>query len=384
MLISALLTVIMVLTMGVLPAVANGAEASLSSGVYFLSKEIPESATEFAKSYFSTFTTNMLFESDFTQEEINNLRLAQGITAYEYDECDAPFYYFPVLANGKIIAVLTMADFGDGQYSAQFGKSDFAFSLNDINSEQNKPAVLVITNEAMYALDSSDTLAIIDEFYYWQDESVSNSSKQMRNITEPKIAFEDIRSACDVEVFVGNETVYNVTIQNSLLRNVTVENYLSVPFVSNGTNSRFPEGYCWASSVASLIYYRYNSYVPISATELRDSILSNSSNTGTDSNIKSIIDNHLSVSSTNSSTRPSFSTIKTQIDSGKPIYSHWKPSSGTGHAMVVRGHYKYDAPGVSVEQISLMDPNKTSYQYAYPSGSYVVGTKSMYWQTAVY
>jgi len=358
---------------------AKSAQAILSVksdselSLYLFSGDIPKSATEYAKNYFASLTVFELLDLGFTQWEIDNLRLAPGVTAYEYTKCDAPFYYFPVVDESKIIAIMTLIDYGDDVYSAQFGKSGFADSLNEIKTSVNEPVVLIIAQEGMYALDASNNFILLDAFIVGK----SNLS-QGYNLSVPNITFNQVISYNNVEIAISEETKFDETIQYPTLRNVE-ENYIGVPFVGN-----LPNGVCWASSVASLIRARI--YLPITATQLRDLILSNSSNTGTDNNIKAIIDSYVGGSSTISTTRPTFSIVKTQIDNGKPIYSHWKtlPSLPyVGHAMVVRGYYSFTGP-TSIIRISLMDPNKTSYQTVDPGGSYIVGPHILTWQTAVY
>ena len=66
--------------------------------IHFLSGNVPESASEYARFYFSQFTLEQLLDLGFTYEEVERLRLAPAITAYEYDECDSLYYYFPVLS----------------------------------------------------------------------------------------------------------------------------------------------------------------------------------------------------------------------------------------------------------------------------------------------
>ena len=77
--------------------------------------------------------------------------------AYEYDECDSNRYYFSVLHDNNIVAMLTMVDPGDGYYSIRLGKSEFADSLNKIRNTINNPVSLVITDDAMYTIDENDT-----------------------------------------------------------------------------------------------------------------------------------------------------------------------------------------------------------------------------------
>ena len=385
-LISILIATIITLSIfGTLSATATNINDLKSNEIFLLSKEIPESATEYARDYFTTYTSNELLNLGFTQKEIINLRLSPGVTAYEYDSCDAQFYYFPVVDDDRVIAMLTMIDFGDERYSVQFGKSNFANSLNDIKTKQNEPAILVITNDFMYALDVNDNFTMLEEFLIMSDLGLSTASNQARNIITPNITFSEARFVCDVNILISDDTKYDETIDNSPLR-TTEEAYLNVDFVANGTNASFPNGYCWASSLGSIIKYRINT--TYTATQWRDILLNNAASknwTGTVENAKDIMETYIngaSVTLTNSTL--TFATTKAIINNDKPIYSSWRNTTDTsGHAMVIRG-YLYTGTPASVTRISLMDPNKSSYQAVDPTGSYVVGSLVLYWKRTVY
>ena len=60
--------------------------------------------------------------------------------------------------------MLTMIDMGNDKYSVQFGKSNFAESLNEISNNSLNPNILVITDDAMYSLDQSNNFVIVDSY----------------------------------------------------------------------------------------------------------------------------------------------------------------------------------------------------------------------------
>jgi hypothetical protein len=133
-------TVASVLTLLSIPLSVNAESNNYEKDVvqkYILSASVPDAAVEYANQYFSTYTEDELLDLSFTPLEIKRLSLSKPITAFEYDECDSNRYYFPVLHDDDIVAMLTMVDPGDGYYSIRLGKSKFADSLNEINNTIN-------------------------------------------------------------------------------------------------------------------------------------------------------------------------------------------------------------------------------------------------------
>ncbi|HEZ7985363.1 MAG TPA: papain-like cysteine protease family protein [Ruminococcus sp.] len=355
--------------------------------IWFLTDDIPTSAVEYGAYYFSTYSKAELYDLSFTDEEINNLYISYPITAYEYNEVDSPCYYFPVLSGNDIIAMLTMVDVEDGTYSITFGKSDVAQKLNQVRNNFEDASALLITNEAMYTMDSKNELVTVDMFY-------SSDKSLQKAISDVKIKYNQIESLYDNRVCITNNYLAKYEEKKSAYSSYSTYSVqavskkdLSVPIVPNGTNASYPKGYCWASAVASVVKYR--KYLPMSAIQLRDSFVSNSQYTGTTADayniMKSYIGNSVTLSTNGMLT---YNTIKSCIDSNKPIFSGWLTSDfKSGHAMVVCGYY-YDSSmsGPSTERATVMDPNKATYQSIglYPTFKYRIGNDNFSWCNSVY
>jgi len=54
--------------------------------LHIISGDVPDGATDYAKAFFSSFTSIGLADLGFTTNEMTNLRLSPGFTVYEYDE----------------------------------------------------------------------------------------------------------------------------------------------------------------------------------------------------------------------------------------------------------------------------------------------------------
>jgi len=348
---------------------------------YILSSSVPEAAVEYANQYFSTYTEDELLDLSFTTIEIKELRLSEPITAYEYDKCDSNRYYFPILHNNNVVAMLTMVDPGDGYYSIQLGKSRFADSLNMIHNTINDPVSLVITDNAMYTIDKNDNLTVVDEFCVSSDSS-------NKSYMQPEISYNDVIDINENIVPISGQAYIDFSKKNSANPTKTIiQNGLSVPFVANGTNSSYPGGYCWASSAASVIKYRTTT--SSSATQIRNQLLSGGY-AGYDYQIQTIFQSYIggTITLLSGNGFMFYNTLKPIIDSGKPIYTDWQNfTDGGAHAMVVRGYY-YDTAiyGPCTERATLMDPNYSTYQSIglYPSFRYSIGTGDYQWYSSVY
>ena len=109
---------------------------------------------------------------------------------------------------------------------------------------------------------------------------------------------------------------------------------------------------------------------------------------GSKSIFKSIME--LYVGSLSEMTSFSYSTVSTQLENDRPIYTEWRTDDRDGHCMVIRGYY-FDTEliGPATRSISLMDPNRTTYQlFAGADESmilgYNIGSDTYYYEYANY
>ena len=187
---------------------------------------------------------------------------------------------------------------------------------------------------------------------------------------------------------IGNDTVYTETVNSQSLRLIS-SGSINVPFVANGTTAAYPDGYCWASSLASIIKYRTTTTKL--AVQIRNELLSKGY-VCYDYVAKQIMQNYIGGTITLSSGTGNMpiSAIQQCIDSSKPIYTDWQNSTGNGaHAMVVRGYYLNPSligPGYNYGTATVMDPNQPSYQSVslIPGVTYKIGTGNYEWYSSVY
>jgi len=381
-LLSIFLTTIMLSATGSTVMTASATE-NQSDSLYILSDKIPESVTNYAINYFSGFTSSFLSDLGFTTNEMMNLRLSPGFTPYEYDKCDLPLYYYPVVNNDGIIAILKIVDHGYGEYSAQFGKSELSESLNTISNNETSPIALVISNEAMYALSENNTLDLMETFDLYNINAMTETfTLSSFNYIKPNIEFSEINFTNGEVIEVLYNTIYDATITYSpnIARNAASNKALNVPFVNNGTTEEYSNGICWASAAASVIKYRANP--SDSAITIRDNIV----NKGYDASHPNITKKMAAeikayVGSSQYTTTLSFTTVKSKINNDIPLYTRWGISGGGGHALVMRS-YVVDSNGN--ESVGFMDPNYSYYTAMTFGSSFSNGTKIYTWTNTIY
>lgn len=372
---------------------AEQMESNIQDEMYFLSDYVPDSVSKYAKDFFSLLSYNTLIDDGFTQEEILNLSLDQALTAYEYDECDDSYFYFPVSDGRNIIAMLTVIDLGEGKYSAQFGKSDFADRFNKLTTSLDNPCILVITNGGMFAINKENEIFNIDNYSYGKEAVILKSNEH----EVPDITFEQASKVNDTKVIISAETAYE-TKSNIIEPRVVINKNLAVPIVKNIAPSGFPRGICWAAATASVIKYRKGTQISLSATELRDQIfntLKDADIPSDEDNIKSIFRLYIGETSYKKGEMSPYEIQKT-LNSNKPIYTSWiyktEGNIAYGHALVVRGIYQDtdlagpflpgENPNIGI--ISLMDCNYSNYQTVSCSGTYNQGVHTYKWYSSIY
>lgn len=376
---SAILTsIILTSTLATVPVNANAGD---TDALFVISNEIPSEVTDYARSRFSNLTTGFLLDMGFTANEVTNLHLAKGFTPYEYDDCDLPLYYFPVMNGDSIIALLKVVDHGANNYSFQFGKSEFANLLNDVISTETSPVAFVITDEAMYSLNENDEFDLMETFIPYNTTPSSGVSVFSLTYDPINLSFSEVIFENETIVEISDDSVYSDNITSSSnARSAPSNNALSVPFVANGTTTTYPSGICWASAAASVIKYRANP--SDSATVIRDNIVAKGYDAAHPNITKKMADEIEDyVGSSSYKTTVSFSTVKSKIDAGVPLYTRWGISSGGGHALVMRS-YEVDSSGN--ESVGFMDPNYSYYTAMTFGTSFSNGTKIYTWTNTIY
>jgi hypothetical protein len=338
--------------------------------IYVYSQEIPDEVNVFALNTANSLSPELYKALDIKAVDTCDLKLMQGFTPYEYDNCERQVYYFPIQGSGRIIAMLKIVDNGNNDYSVQIERTDIEAYLNSLSNTSDDPLVLVISDEYLYFLDSRNNYTQVEVFWACYEE-VDSCEDELPNLAYSDITFND-----GVVVEISERTSSSLSNARDLPSAVS----LYVPFVSNYSNSDYPAGVCWASAAASLIKYRLST--SSSADSIRDAIVAYgyniASNHVTDS-MKSAMEGYLSITMTKTTTL-SFSSVQSILNSDKPIWSLWTRSGG-GHCLVIR-NYSINSSGT--KYFGFMDCNKTYYTVMVYGHSFTNGTYVYTWQTSVY
>lgn len=364
------ISIVLAVSMVLLVGLNSLADTDSSDVVYVYSNDVPDSVDSFALDLANSFTPDLFEALDIDDKDIYDLKLMQGFTPYEYDSCELPVYYFPIEGNGKIIAMLKVIENGDNDYSAQIERCGIEDYLNITNNTKEDPIAFVITNEYLFSLDSNDNFARVETFWASYDVSDANAEGV------PGMSFSDVVFDNGVVVEISESTARNLTLDRDAPSAVA----LYVPIVSNYTTQTYPNGVCWASAAASLIKYRLNT--SSTAENIRDAIVSVGYGAGTSQitdNMKGAMEGYLSITMTKTTTL-SFSSVKSILNSNKPIWSLWTRSGG-GHCLVIR-NYSVNSSGT--KYFGFMDCNLSNYTVMVYGTSFTNGTYTYTWASSVY
>ncbi|MDO5696145.1 MAG: C47 family peptidase [Eubacteriales bacterium] len=277
--------------------------------------------------------------------------------------------YIPILANNKVIALLAVIE-TNGEYSWTLS-SDFSDGLNSIakKTSRNKPAVLYTDKGNVYANISGDIHQLT---FNPEIKSIQQDNHRMNPFVENK------------EIV----NVYNVS-------NKTEVKYSRIQYSTRASSSKYltldlketqgDQSWCSAFAGAQILRYRgkgniYAQYIMryyypnVSNTDLKDKSITNSELIKYANKKKSYpsqIDNTLSIS-----------TVKSQINSYKPIYLGCR-GNGTykkaRHALVLRGY------NTNSSTYSVWNPWNAKYvSMSTSSKSIAVSGGTFTWDTTIY
>jgi len=142
---------------------SNSPEAT-KRGIYLITDNVPEAATQHVQYMFSGFSSKELKSMGFTEEEAATARLSQGIRIGGEDEYADEVYYFFVLCGERITALVISAPLEDGTYGFQFGKDPLADAINTLSSSKENPAKIVATKNGFYSVDSTNGVQLLHQF----------------------------------------------------------------------------------------------------------------------------------------------------------------------------------------------------------------------------
>lgn len=138
--------------------------------VYISTAAVPEEADDYAEEMFSSISTGDLTYLGFSKSEAKSAELGEGFTAVDLDkneneDTDFRFFYFPVVCDGNITAMM-LVTLNDGKYGYNFGKEPMCERLNELETSADNAAVIYVSENAIYAAVGDEVTVIGKSFPY--------------------------------------------------------------------------------------------------------------------------------------------------------------------------------------------------------------------------
>lgn len=358
-----------------------GIENLENDSLYISSTEIPSDVINYAQENFHHLITSVKNDLDFhkfSKVEIDKFMLGTPFNIYNYHDQSlekSNVYYFPVLCNNKIKALLAVALIEENQYVANFSKY-YAENLEKLKlkSSKQKPFRIV---------DIGKNIVAINDDYYEILESPKHSKVDIDGKD-----LEDIRKKIKLrknseDIFDLIKKITTTNTSNISYRSAGISNYLGVEPVLQGNHP-----WCGAACVAAIINYKTNESLTAECVtiEVHGSAIDEGI---TNSEAKTVFENH-GLSATITSPL-SFSQVVTEIDDDDPIFMQMQRTKSDGtkayHGLVLRGYYRlYYHPYPMT--YSIINPWYDSYVTitANSNGSnvtYITGSRTYTWYKTI-
>lgn len=266
--------------------------------------------------------------------DLNQIYMGQEIRPMGYFDGEIKMIpglaYFPIYSKSQVIGIYQVVMFEDGNKSVMFSKF-FADKLNKISVEE--------VNNYNYILGLNDEVEIIKKGK--KDTVLRNVKTELLKIDLSQV--EKTRGSTDYKV-------------------------LNVNSFYQGDN-----GYCWASVVSALGYYKTGTVkLPNKVCDIMNIGYDDG---GTLAQIKKALSKIYGISSFDSYTGLSDSRLVTEIDADRPFGMALKESGGLGHIVTAKG---YNVASSQVYAI-VGDSNNSSMTANKVIGHY--GAQYGYWIT---
>lgn len=354
------------------------AEDSEEKGLYIKTESISQDVSAYAQDMFSHFKIDTLRVIGLTDGKIDDYLLSKGIKVNLLDNNDYEKYYFPVICNNQIVALLCVNKDGD-DLSYTLSNDDVAESLNTISVSAKNAVDIYVSSYTIYAVNNDGITTLSEDIYATEDSKIKDK-KELQNLSVNQIC----RKRNNIVNILNKDYFYDVRVkQSEMTRAVVGRSCDGLPCVPNKTvvcDDGKRRYVCWACSSASMIEYinNGNQSSVSNATDIRDELIEVQKEADTD-DCKTFIEEYTDISLERGYNALSWEKVKEQIlFKDTPIYMHLvNYSNYEGHATVLCG-YDYDDEDDygRYNQMYIMDPNIkgkwriTSFGSTYsPSGS---------------
>lgn len=353
------------------PMGAFATSADSDNGLYVKTSVVPEDVVSYATNAFSSYSYNDMLNLDFDGETVENVRLSKPFTVETFDVSSDGYtqYYFPVVNNDNVEAVLTVnVNIDDNSMSYQLGKDMMTFALENAVSSSSNPITVCANEDCYFSVDSDGNADVLYDF-----DTTDNKDLPVEI---------DMNRFTDTDtVHIDSDNVYSDTLSGWNNARAIMGIKLPVQYVANvGAN-------CWAACFGCLSTYYTNTNTggSVQDGENMRNIAMNTYSSGGKTQVKELLSKYNNVSMTIVNNILSWDTIKTEISTRSPFYTSWVRTGGR-HALVVSG-YTYNNVTNGDKKIYAMDPNVgTNVSISYGSTcTYSPSTSRTYtWESTLY
>ena len=330
------------------------AQAAPASQAQILSTEVPQEVISYADSVLPEHLHAMSLtpaEYGLGGCDLSQLALGTPFNVYQLNDAsltDTQNYYFPLLCNNQIVALLAVAD-NNGTLSSTFSQS-FAKTLNGILSANRGRAFrLVSVENELLAVDDAEALLVSDDMGR-SDAGEKSPAEVIGQVSQFSKQNEEANRYEETPVMatrVSHSRASLMAVRGPVGPTDSVSR--NVPYVSQeGKN------WCWAATCASIINYKKGKNLT-AADVVKYTFNGKTPNTGGTTQQDLAAYRHWGLSPYSDPQNVSWSSATSELKSRGPIHSLWYSLNGDGHSMTVRGYEYYaDRDG---KVYLLVEPN---------------------------
>lgn len=299
-------------------------------GCFVFTLETPRNIKEYAARVFPDFFNDYMIanDKDFTGEVIS---LGSPINVKEADS-ENRIYHFPVMQGGTFVMMLSVysVPFDDGTYPTQLMPNRILKSLSKLKGQSSieRPIEFISDENGLHG-EINTSMVGTENNEIKMRGSQQNSEEQMKIVDVTAPVTEIVMRSAD------NVAETRSGYGNPLTGIYSVAQTVDGTFNYTGTNTR---NWCGAAMTASIINYKCGK--SLTAKDITKAALGSAIDAGISN--KQIIDIAGKYDLSPTSGNPlSYTSVKTEINAGRPIYMQMQRPEGTEkkyHALTLIGY----------------------------------------------
>lgn len=356
---------ILIVTLNITVVYASSTNQQVSNKGKIITKKINQNLIDYANTQFKRhilIASRNSEEFGFEDEDVSEFILGHPFSVYEYDGDnlkDNQIYYFPVVSNNKIKAVLGVA-YVNGEYHSTLQKA-FAEELEKLITNKNSTFRIVNNEDKLKAISSSEEIVISKHNSNGIEirKRIIHNEKSIKNdkISNDEVILDenDLKSPIENNKTSNDEVILDEDDLKSSVKQPKMAGYIpDGPYEYNSIPMKIVTqgnyNWCWAATCAGIINYLKGEN--LSAKDVVTYVYGSAVNEGGSWNEMKKAYNHWGLTPYQTDTMP-YWQVKNNIDAMQPI--HLGLNQGQyRHSVTLKGYEKYrDGNNLYI----LIDPN---------------------------